>query len=111
MTTTPSNIATQSTDSIYFSCRPVHAFKVNPDGSPALINECPLEEAQWIGVYRHNLDHAVTDENPSDWVFDIPVEPGDHERAMKIANGLVELLNGISAQDLPYAPNLHVFFE
>ena len=96
---------------IYFSCCPVRASEVNPDGSPALIDECPLEDAQWIGVYRHNLDHEGRDKMPSDWVFDIPVETADHERAMKIGLGLVELLNGISAQDLPSAPNRHIFFE
>lgn len=96
---------------ISFFCRPVRASEANPDGSPACINECPLSEAQWVGIYRHNLDHEVTDENPYDWVFDIPVETADHERALKIGQGLVELLNGISAQDALHNPNLHVFFE
>ena len=96
---------------VYFSCRPVRSFNENPDGSPALINECPLAEAQWIGIYRHNLDHEVTDENPSNWVFDIPVDAANPERAMKIAQGLVELLNGITPAEAVNNPNLHIFFE
>lgn len=98
-------------DSIYFSCHPVRASEENPDGSPALIEECPLEEAQWIGIYRHNPNHEDTGENPSDWVFDIPVEPADHDRALKIAHGLIELLNGITPSDALHNPNLHIFFE
>jgi hypothetical protein len=94
-----------------FSCCPVKASETNPDGTPALINECPLDEARWIGIYRHNPDHEDTDKMPSDWVFDIPVEPADHDRALKIAQGLVDLLNGISAQDALHNPNFHVYFE
>lgn len=94
-----------------FFFRPVRASEENPDGTPALINECPLAEAQWIGIYRHNPDHEVTDKMPSDWVFDIPVEPADHDRALKIANGLVELLNSITPAEATNNPNLHIFFE
>lgn len=90
-----------------FFFRPVRASEENPDGTPALIDECPLDEAQWIGIYRHE----VTGENPSDWVFDIPVEPADHDRALKIAQGLVDLLNGITPAEATNNPNLHIFFE
>lgn len=96
---------------VHFFCRPVRASEVNPDGSPALINECPLEEAQWIGVYRHNPDHEDTGRMPTEWVFDIPVEPADHERAMKIGHGLVELLNSITPVEAVNNPKLHIFFE
>ena len=96
---------------VYFSCRPVRSFNENPDGSPATINECPLAEAQWIGIYRHNDNHEATDKNPSDWVFDIPVDAANPERAMKIGQGLVELLNGITSAEALYIPNLHSFFE
>lgn len=98
-------------DPIYFSCRPVSAAALNPDGTPALINECPLSEAQWIGIYRYNQDHEDTDKMPSDWVFDIPVEPADHDRALNIAQGLVDLLNGITPSDALHNPVLHIFFD
>lgn len=94
-----------------FFFRPVRASEENPDGTPALIEECPLEEAQWIGIYRHNPDHEDTDKMPSDWVFDIPVEPADHDRALKIAQGLVELLNSITPAEATNNPNFHGFFE
>lgn len=94
-----------------FFFRPVRASEENPDGTPALIEECPLEEAQWIGIYRHNPDHEVTDKMPSEWIFDIPVEPADHDRALKIAQGLVDLLNGITPSDALHNPVLHIFFE
>lgn len=96
---------------IYFSCCPVRASEINPDGSPALIDECPLAEAQWIGVYRHNPDHEDTGRMPTEWLFDIPVEAHAPDYALKIGHGLVELLNGISAQDALHNPNLHIFFE
>lgn len=111
MSAIPPNVATHSTYSVYFSCRPVRASKVNPDGSPALINECSLDEAQWIGVYRTNSNHETTGENPSDWIFDLPVETADHERAMKIGQGLVELLNRVTPAEAMNNPNFHVFFE
>jgi len=94
-----------------FFFRPVRASEENPDGTPALINECPLDEAQWIGIYRHNPDHEVTDKMPSEWIFDIPVEPADHDRALKIAQGLVELLNSITPAEATNNPNFHGFFE
>lgn len=90
-----------------FFFRPVRASEENPDGSPALIEECPLEEAQWIGIYRHE----DTDKMPSEWIFDIPVEPADHDRALNIAQGLVDLLNGITPSDALHNPVLHIFFE
>ena len=96
---------------VYFACHPVKAYTTNPDGTPSTINECPLSEAQWIGIYRHNPDHETTENMPSDWVFDIPVEPSDHDRALKIAQGLVELLNGVTPAEALYNPNLHIFFE
>ena len=49
-----------------FFHRPVRAYTQNPDGTPSTINECPLEEAQWVGIYRTNPDHETTDKMPSE---------------------------------------------
>ena len=57
-----------------FFHRPVRAYTQNPDGTPSTIDECPLEEARWIGVYRTNPDHEDTDKMPSEWILDLPVE-------------------------------------
>lgn len=40
-----------------FFCRPARAESENDDGTPSSINECPLPDAQWIGIYRTNPDH------------------------------------------------------
>lgn len=92
-----------------FICRPVMAFDENPDGSPACIEECSLDNAQWIGVYRENPDHEKTGEVPSVWVFDVEIARFNApEQAVQVAEGLCELLN---AQEALHNPKLHVFFR
>lgn len=93
----------------FFHC-PVRAYTQNPDGTPSTINECPLEEAQWVGIYRTNPDHETTDKMPSEWILDLPVE-GDPLPTLKVAEGLCELLNGITPVEALHNPKLHIFFE
>ena len=93
-----------------FSCRPVRAYTQNPDGTPSTINECPLEEAQWIGVYRTNPDHETTGKMPSEWILDLPVD--DHPGyTLKVAEGLCELLNGTPPAEALHNPKLHILFD
>lgn len=95
-----------------FITRPVKAYDENDDGTPACVEECPLHEAQWIGIYRENLDHETTDAKPSDWVFDVDISGhGRREAAVEIAEGLCELLNAITPAEALNNPKLHVFFE
>ena len=93
-----------------FFCRPVKAYAENPDGSPAEVNECDLAEAQWVGVYRTNPDHETTDKDPTEWVLDLPID-GNRDYVLRLAEGLCELLNGITPAEALHNPNLHIFFE
>lgn len=93
-----------------FFHRPVRAHTQNPDGTPSTINECPLEEAQWVGIYRTNPDHETTDKMPSEWILDLPIE-NDLRYTLKVAEGLCELLNGITPVEALHNPKLHIFFE
>lgn len=95
-----------------FIARPVKAYEENDDGTPAEINECPLHEAEWIAIYRENLNHETTDELPSEWVLDLDVPtPLSAENVLRIAEGLCELLNAITPAEALNNPKLHVFFE
>lgn len=93
-----------------FFCYPVRAGETNPDGSPALINECALFEAEWIGVYRTNPDHETNGQMPSEWILDLPVN-GFPDYTLRVAEGLCELLNAVTPADALHNPKLHVFFE
>lgn len=99
MTTTPE-----------FSCHPVRAYTQNPDGTPSTINECPLEDARWIGIYRTDPDHETTDKLPSEWILDLPIE-GDPRYTLKVAEGLCELLNGVTPAEALHNPKLHILFD
>lgn len=96
-----------------FFCRPVRAYNENPDGTPAEVNECDLAEAQWISVYRTNPDHATTDKMPTEWVLDLDAGhcQASREQTLLVAQGLVDLLNGITPSDALHNPVLHIFFE
>lgn len=96
-----------------FFCRPVRAFAENDDGTPAEVNECDLAEAQWVSVYRTNPDHATTDKLPSEWVLDLDAGRSwlSREQTLRVAQGLCELLNGITPVEALHNPKLHVFFE
>ena len=93
-----------------FFHRPVRAYTQNPNGTPSTINECPLEEAQWGGICRSNRAHETTDKMPSEWILDLPIE-GDPLPTLKVAEGLCELLNGITPVEALHNPKLHIFFE
>ena len=93
----------------FFHC-PVTAYNQNPDGTPSTIDECPLEDAQWIGIYRTNPDHETTDKMPSEWILDLPIE-NDPSYTLKVAEGLCELLNGLTPVEALHNPKLHIFFE
>lgn len=102
-------------EKLEFVCRPVCAYSENPDGTPACIEECELADAQWIGVYRrNNLDENPTAQ-PSDWMFDIALDPNNdmasREKTLSMAQGLCELLNGITPQEALHNPKLHIFFK
>lgn len=89
-----------------FICYPVRASDQNPDGSPACIEECPLADAQWIGVYRQDSEAGT------DWVFDVEIAQfTTPELALQVAEGLCELLNALTPQDALHNPKLHVFFR
>ena len=89
-----------------FFYRPVRAYTQNPDGTPSTIDECPLEDAQWVGVYRTNPDPGKM---PSEWILDLPVD-GDPLYTLKVAEGLCELLNGLTPVEALHNPKLHIFF-
>jgi hypothetical protein len=98
-----------------FVCRPVRAETVNDDGTPSSINECPLADAQWIGVYRYNnLDENPT-ARPSDWMFDIVLDPNDdpasREKTLSMARGVCDMLSMASPESTEFNPDLQVFFE
>lgn len=93
-----------------FFCYPVRAETTNDDGTPSSITECPLADAQWVGIYRHNDDHEGTDKMPSEWILDLSVD-GDPAYTLKVAEGLCELLNGITPVEALHNPKLHVFFK
>ena len=93
-----------------FSCIPVKAYTQNPDGSPAEVNECPLAEAQWVGIYRTNPDHEISGKMPFEWILDLPANDFP-DYTLKIAEGLCELLNGIPPAEALHNPALRIFFE
>jgi len=93
-----------------FFCYPVRAETTNDDGTPSSITECPLADAQWVGIYRRNDDHEGTGKMPSEWILDLPIE-NDPLYTLKVAEGLCELLNGITPVEALHNPKLHVFFK
>lgn len=98
-----------------FFCRPVRAESENDDGTPYSINECPLPYAQWIGIYRTNPDHETTGKMPSEWMFDIVLDPNDdpayREKILSMARGVCDMLSVTSPESLEFNPDLQVFFE
>jgi|GEM_PF-5931234 len=98
-----------------FFCRPVRAESENDDGTPSSINECPLPDAQWIGVYRrNNLDENPTAQ-PSDWMFDIALDPNEsmesREKTLSMARGVCDMLSVIPPESAEFNNDLQVFFE
>lgn len=93
-----------------FFCYPVRAESENDDGTPSSINECPLADAQWIGVYRRNNTDGT-----SDWMFDIALDPNDdlasREKTFSMARGVCDMLSVIPPESVEFNPNLQVFFE
>ncbi len=98
-----------------FFCYPVRAESENDDGTPSSINECPLPYAQWIGIYRTNPDHETTGKMPSEWMFDIVLDPNDdqayREKILNMARRVCGMLSVISPESLEFNPDLQVFFE
>lgn len=97
-------------NTLKFVCRPVRAETTNPNGTPSSINECPLADAQWIGIYRrNNLDGT------SDWMFDIALDPNDdlasREKTLCMARGVCDMLSLIPPESADHNPALQVFFE
>lgn len=95
-----------NTPDFEFFCYPVRAETTNDDGSPATINQCELDYADAIGVYRCNPEEIAS----TNWLFDITVV-GDGPYQLKIAQGLCDLLNGVTPREALRNPNLHIFFE
>lgn len=98
-----------------FFCYPVRAETTNDDGTPSSITECPLADAQWVGIYRRNNLDENPDVQPSDWMFDIVIDPNDdmpfREKTLSMARGVCNMLSVIPPESAEFNPDLQVFFE